>query len=107
MSVCCGSSAVARDLHLHQLAGLALMAEIFFIASSLRLPMVMALANRSLSGPLSSGRPHRHQMVRDGGWIHVFTENGQEAYDQRVLVFRVGEDPAVRLPWPSTWTASS
>lgn len=100
MSVCCGSSAVgARTFTSTSSQGLALMAEIFFIASSLRLPMVMALANRSLSGPLSIWNDHTDtMMVRDGGWIHVFTENGQEAYDHVFWSFRVGEDPAVRLP---------
>jgi pyruvate ferredoxin oxidoreductase alpha subunit len=75
------------------------MAEIFFIASAMRLPVVMALANRSLSAPLSIWNDHTDtMMVRDGGWIHVFVENGQEAYDHVFWAFRVAEDPAVRLP---------
>lgn len=75
------------------------MAEIFFIASSSRLPVVMVLANRSLSGPLSIWNDHTDvMMVRDGGWIHIFVENGQEAYDHAFWAFRVAEDPAVRLP---------
>ncbi len=100
MSVCCGSSAVgARTFTSTSSQGLALMAEIFYITSSLRLPVVMALANRSLSGPLSIWNDHTDtMMVRDGGWIHIFTENGQEAYDHVFWSFRVGEDPAVRLP---------
>jgi len=100
MSVCCGAAAVgARTFTSTSSQGLALMAEIFFIASSLRLPVVMALANRSLSGPLSIWNDHTDtMMVRDGGWIHVFVENGQDAYDHVFWAFRVGEDPAVRLP---------
>jgi len=100
MSVCCGAAAVgARTFTSTGSQGLALMAEIFFIASSSRLPVVMALANRSLSGPLSIWNDHTDvMMVRDGGWIHVFVENGQEAYDHAFWAFRVAEDPAVRLP---------
>lgn len=100
MSVCCGAAAVgARTFTSTSAQGLALMAEIFFIASSMRLPVVMALANRSLSGPLSIWNDHTDtMMVRDGGWIHVFVENGQEAYDHVFWAFRVAEDPAVRLP---------
>ncbi len=100
MSVCCGSSSVgARTFTSTSSQGLALMAEIFFIASAMRLPMVMALANRSLSGPLSIWNDHTDtMMVRDGGWIHVFMENGQEAYDHMFWAFRVSEDPSVLLP---------
>ncbi|MGQ9475295.1 MAG: transketolase C-terminal domain-containing protein [Actinomycetota bacterium] len=100
MSVCCGAAAVgARTFTSTSSQGLALMAEIFFIASAMRLPVVMALANRSLSAPLSIWNDHTDtMMVRDGGWIHVFVENGQEAYDHVFWAFRVAEDPAVRLP---------
>jgi pyruvate ferredoxin oxidoreductase alpha subunit len=100
MSVCCGAAAVgARTFTSTSSQGLALMAEIFFIASAMRLPVVMALANRSLSAPLSIWNDHTDtMMVRDGGWIHVFVENGQESYDHVFWAFRVGEDPAVRLP---------
>ncbi len=100
MSVCCGAAAVgARTFTSTSSQGLALMAEIFFITSSSRLPVVMALANRSLSGPLSIWNDHTDvMMVRDGGWIHVFVENGQEAYDHVFWAFRVAEDPTVRLP---------
>ncbi|WP_287152821.1 transketolase C-terminal domain-containing protein [Candidatus Solincola tengchongensis] len=100
MSVCCGAAAVgARTFTSTSSQGLALMAEIFFIASAMRLPVVMALANRSLSAPLSIWNDHTDtMMVRDGGWIHVFVENGQEAYDHVFWAFRVAEDPEVRLP---------
>ena len=83
MSVCCGSAAVgARTFTSTSSQGLALMSEIFFITAAMRLPVVMALANRSLSGPLSIWNDHTDvMMVRDAGWIHIFVENGQEAYD--------------------------
>jgi pyruvate ferredoxin oxidoreductase alpha subunit len=100
MSVCCGSAAVgARTFTSTSSQGLALMSEIFFIAASMRLPIVMALANRSLSSPLSIWNDHSDvMMVRDAGWIHVFVENGQESYDNIFCAFRMAEDPNVMLP---------
>jgi pyruvate ferredoxin oxidoreductase alpha subunit len=79
--------------------GLALMHEILFIASSLRLPIVMAVANRALSGPISIWNDHSDIMVeRDIGWIQVFCETGQEVYDAIFHAFRVVRDPNVQLP---------
>jgi len=100
MSVCCGSSAVgARTFTCTSAQGLALMNEIVFIAASMRLPIVMILANRSLSGPLSIWNDHADVMsVRDCGWIQVFTENGQDVFDHIMFAFRVAESPAVSLP---------
>ncbi|MEI6133721.1 MAG: transketolase C-terminal domain-containing protein [Desulfomonile sp.] len=100
MSVCCGSSAAgARTFTATAAQGLALMSEIVFIASSMRLPMVMFLANRALSSPLSIWNDHSDtMMVRDSGWIQVFCENGQEVYDSIFHSFRVAEDPKVSLP---------
>jgi pyruvate ferredoxin oxidoreductase alpha subunit len=100
MSVCCGSSAVgARTFTSTSSQGLALMSEIFFITAAMRLPVVMALANRSLSGPLSIWNDHTDvMMVRDAGWIQIFVENGQEAYDSVFHAFKIGEDPNVMLP---------
>jgi len=100
MSVCCGSSAVgARTFTCTSSQGLALMNEIVFIAASLRLPIVMLLANRSLSGPLSIWNDHTDVMsIRDCGWIQVFAENGQEVFDHVLFAFRVAEDPNVSLP---------
>src|SRR5512137_2539823 len=93
MSVCCGSAAVgARTFTSTSSQGLALMSEIFFIAAAMRFPVVMALANRSLSGPLSIWNDHTDvMMVRDAGWIHIFVENGQEAYDAVFNAFRIAE----------------
>jgi pyruvate ferredoxin oxidoreductase alpha subunit len=100
MSVCCGSAAAgARTFTSTAAQGLALMSEIVFIASSMRLPMVMLVANRALSAPLSIWNDHSDiMMVRDSGWIQVFCENGQDVYDHVFYAFRVGEDPRVSLP---------
>ena len=100
MSVCCGSSAAgARTFTCTSAQGLALMNEIVFIAASMRLPIVMILANRSLSSPLSIWNDHTDVMsVRDCGWIQVFTENGQEVFDHVMFAFRVAEDPNISLP---------
>ncbi len=100
MSVCCGSSAAgARTFTATSSQGLALMAEIVFIASSMRLPIVMFLANRALSAPLSIWNDHSDtMMVRDCGWIQIFCENGQDVYDSIFHAFRVAEDPRVSLP---------
>ncbi len=100
LSLCCGSSAVgARTFTCTSSQGLALMNEIVFIAPCLRLPIVMILANRSLSGPLSIWNDHSDTMsIRDSGWIQVFTENGQEVFDHALFAFRVAESPKVSLP---------
>jgi pyruvate ferredoxin oxidoreductase alpha subunit len=100
MSVCCGSSAAgARTFTSTAAQGLALMSEIVFITSSMRLPVVMLLANRALSAPLSIWNDHSDvMMVRDCGWIQIFCENGQSVYDHVFHAFRVAEDPEVMLP---------
>jgi pyruvate ferredoxin oxidoreductase alpha subunit len=100
MSVCCGASAVgARTFTCTSSQGLALMNEIVFIAPCMRLPVVMILANRSMSGPLSIWNDHSDVMsIRDCGWIQVFTENGQEVFDHVFFAFRVAEAPQISLP---------
>jgi len=100
MSVCAGSSAAgARTFTATASQGLALMAEIVYCVSALRLPMVMVVANRSLNSPLSIWNDHSDvMMVRDSGWVQVFVENGQEAYDHIFWCFRVGEDQKVMHP---------
>ncbi len=100
LSVCIGSSAAgARTFTSTSSQGLALMNEVVYIASSLRLPIVMVVSNRSLSAPLSIWNDHSDVMsVRDTGWIQVFAENGQEAYDHVFWAFRVGEDRRVLMP---------
>jgi pyruvate ferredoxin oxidoreductase alpha subunit len=100
MSAVVGSSAAgARSFTATASQGLALMHEILFIASSMRLPIVMTVANRALSGPLSIWNDHSDIMAsRDCGWIQYFVENGQEAFDHVLIAFRVAEDPEVSLP---------
>ncbi|MGD9819754.1 MAG: transketolase C-terminal domain-containing protein, partial [Desulfomonilaceae bacterium] len=100
MSVCCGSVAAgARTFTATSAQGLALMSEIVFIASSMRLPLVMFLANRALSAPLSIWNDHSDtMMIRDCNWIQVFCQNGQEVYDAIFHAFKVAEDKRVSLP---------
>jgi len=79
--------------------GLALMWEMTYIAASLRLPIVMAVANRALSGPLNIHGDHSDSMgTRDSGWIQIYCENSQEAYDTVIQAYRIGEHPEVQLP---------
>lgn len=101
MSVCVGSSAAgARAFTCTSSQGLALMSEIVYAAASLRLPILMILANRSLNSPLSIWNDHSDVMsIRDCGWIQVFAENGQEVYDHVFIGFRVAEDRNVLNPF--------
>ena len=79
--------------------GLALMAEVVYIAASMRAPIVMALGNRALSGPINIHCDHSDSMlIRDSGVIQLFAENAQEAYDLMVMAPRIAEDRRVRLP---------
>ncbi len=79
--------------------GLALMWEVLYIASGLRLPIVMAVVNRALSGPLNIHCDHSDTMgARDAGWIQLFSENTQEAYDNTLQAFRIAEHRDVMLP---------
>ncbi|MCP8316497.1 MAG: ferredoxin oxidoreductase [archaeon] len=79
--------------------GLLLMHEILFITSALRLPVVMAIANRSASAPINIWNDHGDIMPqRDTGWIQLFVESAQEAYDKIIQAYRIAEDNRVRLP---------
>jgi pyruvate ferredoxin oxidoreductase alpha subunit len=100
MSVCCGSSAAgARTFTCTSSQGLALMNEIVFLAASLQLPIVMMLANRSLSGPLSIWNDHSDVMsIRDCGCVQIFCENSQDVFDNVFFAFRVAEHAKVSLP---------
>jgi pyruvate ferredoxin oxidoreductase alpha subunit len=100
MSACLGSAAAgARTFTATAGQGLELMHEVLYVASSMRLPVVMAVANRALSSPLSVWGDHSDAMaVRDTGWIQIFAENGQEVVDNLFCAFRIGEDPKVLLP---------
>jgi len=100
MSTCIGMSATgARTYTATSSQGLALMNEILFIVSALRLPIVMTVANRALSGPLSIWNDHGDIMAaRDIGWVQIFVENGQEAFDHSVMAFKIAENHNVLLP---------
>jgi len=100
MSACLGSAATgARTFTATAGQGLELMHEVLYVASSMRLPMVMTVANRALSSPLSVWGDHSDVMaVRDTGWIQIFTENGQEVVDNVFCAFRIAEDQKVLLP---------
>jgi pyruvate ferredoxin oxidoreductase alpha subunit len=100
MSVCVGSEAAgARSFTCTSSQGLALMSEIVFITSGLRLPVVMILANRTLSSPLSIWNDHSDAMsIRDCGWIQYFVENGQEVYDHVFVAYRMAENRDVLIP---------
>lgn len=100
LSACLGSAAVgARTFTATAGQGLELMHEVLFVASSMRLPIVMAVANRALSSPLNVWGDHSDVMAaRDTGWIQIFTENGQEVVDTTLCAFRIAEDRRVLLP---------
>jgi len=100
LSICIGSAASgARTATATASAGLAFMWEVLYIASAMRLPIVMAVANRALSGPINIHCDHSDSMgARDSGWIQLYGENVQEAYDNTLMAFRIAEHPEVRLP---------
>ena len=100
ISACLGSSAMgARTFTAAASQGLALMHEILFTASSLRLPMVMAVANRALSAPINIWADHSDIMPqRDTGWVQLFAENGQDVFDLLLHAFKLSEDNRVLLP---------
>ena len=100
MSATIGAEAAgARAMTATSANGLSLMWEMIYIASSLRLPIVMALVNRAVSGPLNIHNDHSDAMgVRDAGWIMLFSENNQEAYDNMLMAHRIAENKDVLLP---------
>ncbi len=100
MSACIGSQAAgARTVTATSSAGLALMWEELYVAASDRLPIVLALVNRALTGPININCDHSDSMgARDSGWIQIYGENNQEAYDNLIQAFRIGEHDDVRLP---------
>ena len=100
MTACLAASATgARTFTASASAGLALMHEMLFVTSGCRAPVVMAVANRALSAPLNIHGDHSDSMTeRDSGWIHVYVENAQEAYDSIIQAFKIAEDVGVSLP---------
>jgi pyruvate ferredoxin oxidoreductase alpha subunit len=104
MSACVGASAAgARVMTATSSQGLALMWEELHIAAGMRLPIVMANANRALSAPINIHCDHSDIMgARDTGWIILFAENAQEAYDNTIMAVRIAEHPDVLLPVMTT-----
>jgi len=100
MSVCIGAaSAGGRVMTATASQGLALMWEMLYIAAGLRLPIVAAIANRSLSAPINIHGDHSDTMgARDSGWIQIYSEGCQEAYDNFIQAFRIAEHLDVRTP---------
>ncbi len=100
MSACIGASAAgARVMTATCGPGLAMMWEMLYIASGMRLPIVMLNTNRALSAPINIHCDHSDVMgARDAGWILLFAETAQEAYDNTIMSIRVAEDPDVLLP---------
>lgn len=100
MSAAIGASAAgARSLTATSSCGLAYMWEELYIAASNRLPLALALVNRALSGPININCDHSDSMgARDAGWIQIYAENNQEAYDNMIQAFRISEHKDVRLP---------
>ncbi|MCX7996026.1 MAG: pyruvate ferredoxin oxidoreductase, partial [candidate division WOR-3 bacterium] len=98
MSACIGASAAgARVMTATAAQGLALMHEMLFIASGMRLPIVLCLVNRALSSPINIHCDHSDSLAsRDSGWLQIFTENTQEAYDTTIMAIKMAEE--IMLP---------
>ncbi len=100
MSACVGASAVgARVATASASAGLALMWEILYVAASMRMPIVFTVANRALSAPINIHNDHSDGMgMRDSGFIQLYCQSCQEAYDTTLMAFRLAEHHDVLLP---------
>ncbi len=100
MSACIGAAAAGgRVMTATSSAGMALMWEMLYIAASMRQPIVMTLINRALSAPINIHADHGDSMgARDAGWIQLYAENNQEAYDNLIMAPRIAEAMNVRLP---------
>ncbi len=100
LSACMGAQAAGcRAVTATSSAGLSYMNEILYVVASARLPVVLAVANRSLTGPININHDYSDSMAeRDSGFIQIYSENNQEAYDNYLQAHRIGEHPDVRLP---------
>lgn len=100
MSACVGAAAAGgRVMTATASAGMALMWEMLYVAASMRQPVVLSLVNRALSGPINIHADHGDSMgARDSGWIQLYSENNQEAYDNLIMAPRIAENLNVRLP---------
>ncbi len=100
LSACIGAEAAGcRAVTATSSAGLAYMNEVLFVAASLRLPIVLAVSCRALTGPININHDYSDSMAeRDSGFIQIYAENNQEAYDNYLQAHRIGETADVRLP---------
>jgi len=100
LAACLAASATgARAFTASASAGLALMHEMLFVTSGCRAPVIMAIANRAYSAPLNIHGDHSDTMAqRDSGWVQIYVENAQEAYDSVIQAFKIGENSEVLLP---------
>jgi len=100
MSACIGAqSAGARSMTATSSAGFAYMWEVLYVAASCRLPITLACVNRALTGPININCDHSDAMgARDAGWIQIYSESNQEAYDNFIQAVRIGEHADVQLP---------
>lgn len=100
MSTCIGAAAAgARAITATSSAGLAYMYELLYVAASSRIPVTLACVNRALTGPININNDHSDSMgARDAGWIQLYAENNQEAYDNMLQAMLISEHPDVRLP---------
>lgn len=100
LSACIGAQATGiRTFTASSSQGIALMSEMLFIASGIRLPIVMAVANRALSAPINIWCDHSDTMAqRDSGWMQFYCENAQEAHDTIIQAYKISENKNVMLP---------
>ncbi len=100
MSACMGAEASGcRAVTATSSAGLSFMYEVLYVVASARLPVTLACVNRALTGPININNDHSDSMgARDSGWIQIYAENNQEAYDNFLQAMRIGEHKDVRLP---------
>lgn len=100
MSCAIGAEAAgARTMTATSSCGLAFMWEVLYVAASNRLPIAMAVVNRALSGPININAEHSDSMgARDSGWLQIYAENNQEAYDNFLQAYRICEHKDVLLP---------
>lgn len=100
MSACVGAGAAGgRVATATSSQGLALMIEVLYQASGMRIPVVLCLVNRALAAPLNVNGDHSDlYLTRDSGWISIDAFNPQQAYDMTLMAFKISEHPSVRLP---------
>jgi len=100
LSACAGASAIgARTFTASCSQGLQLMSEVLYFTSGMRFPVVMAIANRTLSTPVNIWADHQDTLVnRDSGWLQLYAGSVQEVYDLLLCAYRVAEDDEVSLP---------